>query len=602
MSHTVEVLLYFNVARTIRSSIELVEICETDTDGIAVSTPHALRTESRTLIARRVIEDILYDHPDLLALTDVLLVQDKFRILRHGGTGEQENCNHQSAYKQRLAAYVAANKTLCVALHLHNGFMASLRLDPRANLHVPSRLFPQATATAGTAPPMSLTPPAPKKLDINDTLELKFFNAKDIQSLTKIVDIQRWYNGLHSKGRVCCIYTSPWESFIKYNYMGDTWSPSTITQTVYDRCDLMPAVIHSLLSSTGIFKGEFEEFGQMVSNSEGNGYLALYQIIRLFHPVVGQTATQPPQPQQKKAQPFAEHIINYLEYFQSELCSSRTYSTNERVILILSRLHPTWRDAIKRKYTTLVPQNGAIPPIPMECQLAMMSVTLTQWCVEERLEFPSAKVMGPSSSVLLFMVTLIRVDDAVATFADLQLDPIPDSICFWSHQHRHRYGGSCHPTHSVLRQPRFSKGSYLKCSACGLPGHTLDKCHPLVNFCLAHALVAQHPDIDKRIKAAYAQFPRSNSSRPPRVSSVKKLVSLLDLLPEDPPSDPGTKDLLHTSHHIYLIDTLDLSAAGVSHGHTGLAIISFRNRSWFPSSQETPAHAFQVVSSRAPSA
>jgi hypothetical protein len=156
-----------------------------------------------------VIEDILYDHRALVAPTDALLVQDKVRILRHDGTGEQETCNHQSAFKQRLTASVAANKTLCIAIHLHDGVMALLRLDPRANLTVPSGLFPQATATAGTAPAASLPPPAPKKLDINDTLDLKFFSTKDTHSLNKIVDIQRWYNGLHSKGRVCGIYTSP---------------------------------------------------------------------------------------------------------------------------------------------------------------------------------------------------------------------------------------------------------------------------------------------------------------------------------------------------------------------------------------------------------
>jgi hypothetical protein len=99
----------------------------------------------------------------------------------------------------------------------------------------------------------------------------------------------------------------------------------------------------------------------------------------------------PPQPCQNKAQLFVEHIANYINYCQSELCSGHKYSINERIILILSRLHPMWRDALKRKYNTSVLQNGAIPPITMECHLAMMGVTLTQWCVEKRLELPSAK-------------------------------------------------------------------------------------------------------------------------------------------------------------------------------------------------------------------
>jgi hypothetical protein len=104
--------------------------------------------------------------------------------------------------------------------------------------------------------------------------------------------------------------------------------------------------------------------------------MALYQIIHIVHIVLGQTTDQPSQPHQKKAQPFAQHIVNYIDYFQSELYSGRGYSTNERVIT--SWLHPMWRNTLKHKYTTLVPHNGTISPIPMECQLEMMSVTLTQ--------------------------------------------------------------------------------------------------------------------------------------------------------------------------------------------------------------------------------
>jgi hypothetical protein len=163
ISDKVEVLLYLNVAKTIRSSIELIEICKTEADGVTVSTLYALRIEWHTLIAQRVIEDILYNHRALVAITDVLLVQDKFRILRHDGTGDQDNCNRQSAFKQRLTASVAVNNTLCVAIHLRDAVMDSLRLDPRENLTVPSRLFPHAIATAGPAPAASLPLPAPTK-------------------------------------------------------------------------------------------------------------------------------------------------------------------------------------------------------------------------------------------------------------------------------------------------------------------------------------------------------------------------------------------------------------------------------------------------------
>jgi hypothetical protein len=348
------------------------------------------------------------------------------------------------------------------------------------------------------------------------------------------------------------------------------------------------------------FKGECEELGHVVSNSEGNGYLTLYQIICLVRHVIGQTSAKPPQPQQKKAKSFAEHIANYLDYFQSELCSGQTYSTNERVILVLSRLHPTWRNALKRKYATLVTQNGAIPPIPMEFQLAMLSVTLTQWCVEEQLELPSARITGPSSSVFAIQDSDPIINDTDLAIANLTLDVSHPSILFG---HTHINTGTVDRAiqHIVFYVDHGSKkSSYPKCTSCGLPGHTLEQCQPLVNFCLAQALAAQHPDIVKRIKATYAQFLRSNRSRPPRFSSIKQLVSLLDLPPEDSISGPDDQAIMHSSHHIDSIETLDLSAENVSHGHSGPTIISFQDRSWFPSAQEPPAQVFKLVESHAP--
>jgi hypothetical protein len=57
---------------------------------------------------------------------------------------------------------------------------------------------------------------------------------------------------------------------------------------------------------------------------------------------------------------------------------------------------------------------------------------------------------------------------------------------------------------------------------------------------------------------------------------------------------------MHSSHHIDLIETLNLSAENVWHGHSGSSIVSFQDRSWFPSSQEPPAQVFNLVESHAP--
>jgi hypothetical protein len=128
--------------------------------------------------------------------------------------------------------------------------------------------------------------------------------------------------------------------------MGTVWDIASLDQIILDRKDLMYSAIHCLLSVPAMFTGECSQFAHLISNSQGNGYLALYQVVRLVHPLFGQTTTQPQQPQQNRHQHFSEHISNYLDYFQTEACSGRHYSLNKRVLLTISRLHLQWRDAI----------------------------------------------------------------------------------------------------------------------------------------------------------------------------------------------------------------------------------------------------------------
>jgi hypothetical protein len=71
-------------------------------------------------------------------------------------------------------------------------------------------------------------------------------------------------------------------------------------------------------------------------------------------------------------------MSNYIDYLQSEFCSDRSYSMNERVVFILSRLHPIWRETMQRKYKQLVPQSGQSSIFPLEYRQEMIIVTLTQ--------------------------------------------------------------------------------------------------------------------------------------------------------------------------------------------------------------------------------
>jgi hypothetical protein len=202
--------------------------------------------------------------------------------------------------------------------------------------------------------------------------------------------------------------------------MGTIWNVASLDQIVLDRQDIMSAAITCLLSSPSMFAGECSEFANRIINSYGNGYMALYQIIRLVHPLLGKSTSQPVQPQQKRTQWFSDHIVAYQNYFQTEASSGCHYSTNDRILLIISRLHITWRDVMRSKYTQLVPQNSTITHIPLECHLEMLSVTLTQWCGEERMDTPFARSDKQDTPVF-------ALDGICADMEDLSFDSPPHS-------------------------------------------------------------------------------------------------------------------------------------------------------------------------------
>jgi hypothetical protein len=206
---------------------------------------------------------------------------------------------------------------------------------------------------------------------------------------------------------------------------------------------------------------------------------------------------------------FSEHVSNYLAYFHTEACSGRHYLLNERVILIVSRLHLQWRDVMKRRYTQFLPQHGTHSQVPLDCSLEIVIVTLTQWCAEERLDAHSVRADKPEAPVFVLY-------DLASDLADVCIQDSPSTNLIIGTQRISAATVDNAISHMVCYGDHGGTSStYPKCEACGLPGHKAETCNPLVNYCVVPAMVAQHPDLVRRTKAAYKQFPRSARSRTP---------------------------------------------------------------------------------------
>jgi hypothetical protein len=285
-----EITLFCDIQGTLIGSIDLADFCEVDksADGTPTTTvtiPYSLHTNWRPLLAERVLEDLIIGHPRYVDLERLFVTEDKFQVSRLTSNGAAETCGRPTTFLRKMTASITDNATFRVSLRLLPADMTALGLAYRDNLTPPNRFG--TLGTPAPAPPPVAPSPAPNKLNVNVTMDGKHFNSKTITCLSRVADIQRWYNVLHSRGRVCGVYTVPWEHFTKLSPMGNIWNLESLDQIILDREDLMSAAINCLLSSPSMFTGECSEFTHLVTNSQGNGYLALCQIIRLVHPLLG---------------------------------------------------------------------------------------------------------------------------------------------------------------------------------------------------------------------------------------------------------------------------------------------------------------------------
>jgi hypothetical protein len=184
----------------------------------------------------------------------------------------------------------------------------------------------------------------------------------------------------------------------------------------------------------------------------------------------------------------------------------------------------------------------------------MLSVTLSQWCNNRRLDRPSPCSDRPPTRVFALHDT-DDSDSAACYSSDQDISEstatAPDAIVIGSTNFDDATVDKT-ITHMVWYVNRGgSSSTYPKCAACGLPGHKIDQCHPLINHCLVQALAYQHPELIKRIKAAYTQFPRNARKKTPRKATVKQVVAILEIPsvedmppPTTPPDTVSKLDLV----------------------------------------------------------
>jgi hypothetical protein len=111
--------------------------------------------------------------------------------------------------------------------------------------------------------------------------------------------------------------------------------------------------------------------------SEGDGYEALCNILRLLHPKLTNTKVERKIPCQGILDNFAHHIKNVQSTIENEAIRGRVYTRCEVLELVLRTLQPKYESAIRHK-TEIAFENDQdqVNNIPFELHMSNLGETL----------------------------------------------------------------------------------------------------------------------------------------------------------------------------------------------------------------------------------
>jgi hypothetical protein len=122
--------------------------------------------------------------------------------------------------------------------------------------------------------------------------------------------------------------------------MGTLWDKRLVGATVHVSRTLMSRNIHKVLTHMLMFpKDNFgDQCRDIVSTSEGCGYLSLHNIMRLAHPTLCDKVVDTTIPYQGNVVSFADHVRNMTQYLAREKIRNQLYTKYEALMMTLETL------------------------------------------------------------------------------------------------------------------------------------------------------------------------------------------------------------------------------------------------------------------------
>ena len=150
------------------------------------------------------------------------------------------------------------------------------------------------------------------KIDLKNLLKVEGLELKSRDH------IDLWYQQLHEHAFNHGVFIPPYPTAKKNQIMGSIWTDKIIPKEIKANRRQMSSTVHRLLNVSGFIADSMAEIKDAILPAAGNGYRALYNVLRLFHPKLQDTEYQQSAPKQKQNETFGTFINRFRGYFMRE--------------------------------------------------------------------------------------------------------------------------------------------------------------------------------------------------------------------------------------------------------------------------------------------
>jgi hypothetical protein len=300
--------------------------------------------------------------------------------------------------------------------------------------------------------------------------------------------------------------------------MGSLWDNHHVGATIHATRGTMARLLSKLLSNPSMFPRDTfrNTMRDTITNANGDGYAALHNIMRAVHPHLIEKAVDAVIPYQGNSVSIAAHVRNMANFLEKEELRGRLYTQYESLMMVMESLHGRFKERLKKKSElAFTAKHDHFNRIPFKLEMANLATTLTEW--SEELKLDTTRFSRPDAVHHINQPGFVDEDD--------------DGLI-----------------HAI--------GSDLNCTLCGVPGHTMERCHMFINMIKGLQFMKANPGTVATIQKDHLTF----VCHKPRDRSGIHALGTSNFPDPDSPDDADDRPSLNFDNNGYICHLADDSA------------------------------------------